>query len=108
MCLSCSGSRIINSIEVSELLLIVSEQQSINYSHLLNEAVNGEEVAVCQLALLDIYDCAGYEHGIVIVDLIVLIGEEHLSSHSRELSQKKKRFFNNNSWTRCVATKIFT
>lgn len=69
------GNRTINGIEVSELLLIVSKQQNINYCKLVYEATEGNQNSIKQLALLEINDGAGYDHGEVIVNLIEIIGE---------------------------------
>ena len=71
----CDG-KLISGIYVSESLLIVSEEQGIDYCKLLSKAVNGDDVSIVQLSILKIYESAGYDHGAVIVDLIERIGED--------------------------------
>ena len=73
--ISC-GNKVIHGIEVSELLIIASKHQCVDYCTLLNKAVEGDTLSIEQLALLDIYDAASYDHGAVLIKLIGLIGED--------------------------------
>lgn len=91
MCFTSCGNKVINGIEVSELLLIVSEEQNIDYCRLLNEAVKGDDASIKQLALLEIYDGAGYDHGAVVVDLIALIGEDKFIHSIKTISIEQKK-----------------
>lgn len=86
----CSERRTINGIEVSELLNIVSREQNINYCKLLNKAIKGDDASVRQLALLEIYDGAAYDHGTVLVYLIKLIGEERFIRSLDTINDKQK------------------
>ena len=75
--LTSCGNRDIQGIEVSEILLIASKSQNIDYRKLLNKAIKGEDTSIKQLALLEISGGASaYDHGAVLVDLIEKIGEE--------------------------------
>lgn len=90
MCFACCGRKVINDIEVSELLLIASKEQNIDYCKLLNESIKGNDSSIRQLALLKIYDGAGYDHGAVVVDLIDLIGEEKFMQSLGTINEKQK------------------
>lgn len=76
MCFACSGHKEINGIEVSDLLLIASKEQNIDYCKLLNKALKGDDSSIRQLVLLKFYDSVGYDHGAVLVELIEVIGED--------------------------------
>jgi hypothetical protein len=88
---NCSRQKVINGIVVSELLLIVSKERHINYCQLLNEATKGNVTSIKQLALLEIYDGVGYDHGGVIVDLIELIGEDKFIQSLAAITNEQKR-----------------
>lgn len=89
--LNCSRQKVINGIEVSELLQIVSKEQHINYCKQLNEATKGDTTSIKQLALLEIYDGAGYDHGGVIVDLINIIGEDKFIQSLTTINKEQKQ-----------------
>ena len=72
----CNRSKVIKGIQVSELLLVVANEQNADYCKLLRKAVEGDIPSIRQLTLLDISDGAAYDHGAVIVDLIEQVGEE--------------------------------
>lgn len=93
MCFACSdGRKVINGIEVSELLLSASEEQNIDYCKLLNESTEGNDGSIRKLVLLKFYDAAGYDHGAVLVDLIELIGEDKfIYSLTTTNCEEKKR-----------------
>ena len=88
---NCSRQKVINGIAVSELLLIVSKERHINYCQLLNEATKGNVTSIKQLALLKIYDGAGYDHSGVIVDLIEFIGEDKFIQSLSTISKEQKQ-----------------
>lgn len=92
MCFACCGRKVINGIEVSELLLIASKEQNIDYCKLLNESIKGDDSSIRQLALLKIYDGAGYDHGAVVVDLIGLIGEDKFIYSLRTINNEQKKW----------------
>ena len=91
LCCACWGHKEINGIEVSELLLVVSEEQNIDYCKLLNEATKGNESSIKKIALLKIDDAAGYDHGAVIVDLIEVIGEDKFIESIKTINHSEKK-----------------
>lgn len=92
LCHACCRYKEINGIEVSELLLVVSEEQNIDYCKLLNEATNGNESSIKEIALLKIYDGAAYDHGAVLVDLIEKIGEDKFIQSIRTINNIEKKW----------------
>ncbi|MBQ6724949.1 MAG: hypothetical protein IJQ89_00065 [Bacteroidales bacterium] len=92
LCCACWGHKEINGIEVSELLLVVSEEQNIDYCKLLNEATKGNESSIKEIALLDFSDGAAYDHGAVLVDLIEKIGEEKFVQSFKSLIVREKKW----------------
>ena len=92
VCFACCGSKVINGIEVSELLLIASKEQNIDYCKLLNEAIEGNNSSIRKLALLKFYDGAGYDHGAVVVDLIELIGEDKFIYSLTTINDEQKKW----------------
>ena len=92
LCCACWGNKEINGIEVSELLLVVSEEQNIDYCKLLNEATKGNESSIKEIALLDFSDGAAYDHGAVLVDLIEKIGEEKFVQSIKTINDSEKKW----------------
>lgn len=92
MCFACSGHKEINGIEVSELLLIASKEQNIDYCKLLNEAFKGNDSSIRQLALLKIIDSAAYDHGAVLVELIEVIGEDKFIHSLTTINNDQKKW----------------
>ena len=90
ICFVCCKSKVISGIYVSESLLIVSEEQGIDYCKLLSKAVNGDDVSIMQLSILKIYESPGYDHGAVIVDLIERIGEDKFIHSLKIVSAEQK------------------
>ena len=90
ICFVCCKSKVISGIYVSESLLIVSEEQGIDYCKLLSKAVNGDDVSIMQLSILKIYESTGYDHGAVIVDLIERIGEDKFIHSLKIVSAEQK------------------
>jgi hypothetical protein len=88
---NCSRQKEVNGIVVSELLLIVSKEQNINYCKLLNEAIKGNVSSINKLALLEFYDGVAYDHSAVIVDLINLIGEDKFIQSIKTTSKEQKQ-----------------
>lgn len=91
ICFVCCKSKVISGIYVSESLLIVSEEQGIDYCKLLSKAVNGDDVSIMQLSILKIYESTGYDHGAVIVDLIERIGEDKFIHSLKIVSAEQKK-----------------
>ena len=90
ICFVCCKGRVISGIYVSESLLIVSEGQGIDYCKLLSKAINGDDVSIMQLSILNFYESVGYDHGAVIVDLIEQIGENKFI-HSFKIANTEQR-----------------
>jgi hypothetical protein len=88
---NCNRSKSVNGIVVSELLIIVSNGQGINYCKLLEKAINGDIGSIKQLSLLEFYDGIGYDHGSVIVDLIEIIGEDKFIQSLSTINKKQKQ-----------------
>ena len=72
------GSKVVNGIEISEVLLVHTKDRGIDYCEILSTATKGDEESIRELLLLEIYDAAGYDHGTVIVDLIKIVGEDKI------------------------------
>lgn len=89
---SCGNNRCksVADIEVSELLRISSNKQDYNYCELLSKAVKEDENSIKKLSLLQFYDAVGYDHGSVIVDLILLIGETKYIEAIDDITPKEK------------------
>ena len=90
ICCVCCKGKVISGIYVSESLLIVSEEQGIDYCKLLSKAVNGDDVSIMQLSILEFYESVGYDHGAVIVDLIERIGENKFI-HSFKIANTEQK-----------------
>jgi len=88
---SDTGHRYVNGIYVSELLRIVSnEKHNKNYCKLLEEATKGNVSSIKQITLLDFYDGVGYDHSVVIVNLISLIGEDKFIQSLGTINEEQK------------------
>lgn len=94
ICFVGCGGKVINGIDVSESLLVVSDEQGIDYCELLSKAVNGDDVSIMQLSILKFYESFGYDHGAVIVDLIEQIGENKFIHSLRMTSAEQKEMIN--------------
>ncbi|MFD2036344.1 hypothetical protein ACFSKL_16185 [Belliella marina] len=73
--ISCKNECKNSEIEVSELLEISANERSIDYCGILVKAINGDEKSIKELSLLDFQNAVGYDHGTVIVGLIINVGE---------------------------------
>lgn len=89
---SCNNSCVdVKKIEVSSLLIRYSKDNDIDYCRILKSAIKGNDASIYNLVKLNIYDAAGYDHGIVIVDLISYIGEnKFINSVKNKLNDKEK------------------
>lgn len=84
------GSKVVNGIEISEVLLVHTRDRGIDYCEILSTATKGDEESIRELLLLEIYDAAGYDHGIVIVDLIKIVGEDKIIRAIEVMNCKQK------------------
>lgn len=88
---SCTNKCIVGNIEVSDLLGTVAKDKSIDYCELLKDALTGNQNAVKKLSLLEFENAVGYDHGAVIVDLIISLGEaEYIKAISTTNKEQKK------------------
>lgn len=88
-----TGHKVVNGIVVSELLIVVSDEKyNIDYCKLLKKATTNDVNSIKQLALLDFYDGASYDHGIVVVDLIELIGEDKFIHSLKTINIEQKKW----------------
>jgi cell division protein FtsL len=84
----------VNGIYVSTTAIIYSrERLNINYCKLLKKATTNDVNSIKQLALLDFSSgvASGYDHGVVIVDLIKLIGEDKFIQSLTTITNEQKR-----------------
>ncbi len=88
---SCSSECSISGIKVNELLFAVSKDRGIDYCSLLEEAVNGNELAIREISLLKFDDATGYAQGTVIVEMILKLGEEKYLKSISSISVKEKK-----------------
>jgi len=90
LAISCNNKCIVNNIEVSELLGTVAKEKSIDYCKLLKTALTDDKSAIKKLSLLEFDNAAGYDHGVVIVDLITVVGEaEYMKAISTANKEQK-------------------
>ncbi|WP_372473447.1 hypothetical protein AB4865_11555 [Capnocytophaga sp. ARDL2] len=87
---SCKTNCEINGIKVDELLYSVSYNKSIYYCELLELALNGDDEAIKEISLLEFYNAVAYEHGIIVVELILHIGENNYIKAIEGLNEKQK------------------
>lgn len=87
---SCSNKCMVNDIEVSELLSTVAKEKSIDYCRLLKIALEGDEDSIKRLSLLQFNDAVGYDHGAVIVNLVLHIGEEKYLKSILTINREEK------------------
>ncbi|MBC9798189.1 hypothetical protein [Sinomicrobium weinanense] len=88
---SCNTPCNVDRIEVSELLLIKSEENAYHYCTLLKASMEGDENAIRELSVLDFSDSAGYDHGAVLVDLIGIIGEKEFINAIAAVDKKERK-----------------
>lgn len=88
--ISCSERCKINNIEVSELLGSVSHQKNIEYCELLKQALKKNKSAIREISLLEFDNAVGYDHGYVLVELILSVGEETYIEVIKPLNSTQK------------------
>jgi hypothetical protein len=88
--LSCSNKCEVEGIEVSELLVTSSGEKGVKYCDLLSESLRGDENAILGLSLLEFSNSTGYDHGSVLVDLILKIGEEKYIQAISQTNREQK------------------
>lgn len=88
--ISCDNKCKVGNIEVSELLATVAMEKSIDYCGLLKIALTGDEESIKILSLLEFNDSVGYDHGAILVDLVLIVGEEKYLQAILTVSKKQK------------------
>lgn len=83
----------VENIKVSELLDAVAYDRNIDYCGLLKSSLKGNQKAIKDFSLLDLRDGTGYDHGSVLVDVILNIGEEKYLEAIKDISEEEKREF---------------
>lgn len=91
---SCNNKCFVDDIEVSELLSTVAKEKSIDYCDLLKDALAGNKKAIKNLSLLEFNDATGYDHGVVIVDLITKLGETEYIKVISTINTEQKNLIN--------------
>lgn len=76
-------------IKVSELLELYASSHSITYCNLLEKAINKDTLALNSFLRLEIMDGAGYDHGEVLMELFLYLGEDFIISTTSGLSRKE-------------------
>lgn len=80
----------IEGINVSELLYFAAENRSYPLCDLVEKSVAKDKEALKALSLLNIYDAASYDHGILLVDMIKKVGSSVYIDALGELSKEEK------------------
>lgn len=73
---SCRLSCDVKDISVSELLLESAVDKGIDYCDVVTKASLNDDDAIKQISVMDFDNAVGYDHGAVLVDLILKIGEQ--------------------------------
>ena len=80
--------------EINEMLIINADKNQINYCSLYTKAKEGNIEAIRKISLLNFEDSSGYEHGIILIDLIEYTGEKkYISALSTITIEEKRRLF---------------
>jgi hypothetical protein len=74
---ACKPKCEVKGISVSELLMTNAEERNIDYCGILSLASSNDKSAIKQISLLEFENAVGYDHGIVLVELIEKIGENN-------------------------------
>lgn len=89
--ISCSEKCKIRNIEISELLVSISHQNNIKYCKILEKSMEGDNKFIRELSLLNFENAVGYDHGSVLVSLILNIGEEKYLEAIKPLNNEQKQ-----------------
>lgn len=81
----------VENIKVSESLDAVAYERDIDYCGLLKSSLKGNQKAIKEFSLLDFGDGTSYEHGSVLVDVILNIGEDKYLEAIKDISEEEKR-----------------
>ena len=87
---SCNTARE-NKYNVSKLLIEVSHENDVDYCSLLENAYAGDIDAIKQLSLMEFHEACGYEHGIILKNLIKEIGEDAYILAIKETTEKQRQ-----------------
>lgn len=89
ICFSCSNNSCRNSY-ISNYLLDYANDKDYEYCELYNDAISGEKAALRNLSLLSFNDGLVYEHGAVILEMILIFGEDYYIDTIKGVSSKGK------------------
>lgn len=92
---ACSEKCTVGNIQVSELLGSVSNEYKLNYCTLLENAMEGDKTSIREISLLNFENAVEYDHGGVLINLILNIGEDKYLDAIKPLNKKQK---NNLIW----------
>lgn len=79
-----------NGNQTSDLLARVSREHNYDYCNLLEAALKGNKDSIKKLALLDLSDAAGYDHGAVLVKIILKVGNSKFINAISNISKHEK------------------
>lgn len=93
---SCSSvCKTDGNIYVSELILNHCSNRNIDYCGLLKGTLKREKESYYQFLRLEIFDGAGYDHGITLCELVEYLGEDSFVKMLKGLSSKEKQALRN-------------
>lgn len=82
----CNPKCEVKGIYATELLLTVASEKGIDYCDILSLATVNDTSAIKQLSLMNFENAVGYDHGIVLVELVEMIGEKNYINAIKELN----------------------
>lgn len=87
----CTKNKEYYVIKPDKLLIENAESRGINYIYLLEKSTNKDKKSLKVLVNLEFYNANSYDHGVVIVELILLLGEEHFIKSLQNINQKNRK-----------------
>lgn len=88
--ISCEQKCNLSDLEIGPLLISNAEEQGVNYCELVKKSFNHNTKAVKQLSLLNFENSVGYEHGEVVVELVLKIGEQRFLDALQGINKSEK------------------
>lgn len=76
--------------KTSDLLARVARENKYNYCDLLSAALDGNKDSIRKLALLHFSDAAGYDHGAVLVEVILEVNEKRFIDAIRDIPKNER------------------
>lgn len=81
----------IGNIKVSDIPAYHTDNRGIDYCSMLEKALSGDISKLEEFLSLEIYESAGYDHGIVVSELVQYYGEEKFIALCRNLNHSQKQ-----------------